>query len=87
MRKLIFALAIGALAVPLATPTSAQTQLNPGWPVCLAGAEEGSTRCEFASIAQCQAINDFRRGTCIINPAYRTGAYSYAYAQMRPWMY
>ena len=85
MRNLIFALAIAALAPLLATPAGAQTLANAGWPVCLSGAEEGSTRCEFASIAQCQAINDFRRGTGILNPAFRTSAY--AYAQMRPLMY
>ena len=81
MRHIVFALVIGALAPLLASPAGAQTLANAGWPVCLTGGEEGSTRCEFASIPQCLAVMDGRRGTCILNPNYSVNAY----AQMRSW--
>lgn len=54
------------------------------WPICLTAGEESSTRCEFATVAQCRATSDGNmQGTCIINPAYRSSAY----AQYRPLTY
>jgi hypothetical protein len=81
MRNIMFALAISALAPLLASPASAQSRVDTGpWPVCLTAGPEGSTRCEFANVAQCLALAEGGLpGTCVINPAYRGNAY----AQMR----
>lgn len=82
MRKLLLALAISALAPLIASPAAAQVvraDVSP-WPVCLTAGPEGSTRCEFANVTQCQAFADGGLpGSCVVNPAYRSNAY----AQMR----
>jgi hypothetical protein len=85
MRNVMFALAISALAPLLASPASAQVYTDTGaWPVCLTAGPEGSTRCEFANLAQCLAMAEGGLpGTCVINPAYRSSAY----AQMRTRVY
>jgi hypothetical protein len=83
MRNIVFALAIAAFAPLLTSPASAQVVrfVETGWPVCLSGGEEASTRCEFPTVAQCRVISYGGRGTCILNPNYNVNAY----AQMRSW--
>jgi hypothetical protein len=88
MRKLMLALAVSALTPLLASPASAQVRTEMRemsvWPICLTAGEEASTRCEFATVAQCRATSEGNlQGTCIINPAYRSSAY----AQYRPLTY
>jgi hypothetical protein len=85
MRKIIFALAVSALTPLLASPASAQMRADTSpWPICLTAGPEGSTRCEFASVAQCIALAEGGLpGTCVMNPAYRGDAY----AQMRTRVY
>ena len=85
MRKVLFALAIATLAPLLASSSSAPARAETGvWPICLTAGEEASTRCEFATVAQCQVVSvGIRQGTCMLNPAYRSSAY----AQMRPLAY
>lgn len=85
MRNIMLALAISALTPLLASSASAQARVDTGpWPVCLTAGPEGSTRCEFANVAQCLALAEGGLpGTCVINPAYRSSAY----AQMRTRVY
>jgi hypothetical protein len=85
MRNVMLALAISVLAPLLVSPANAQARADASpWPICLTAGPEGSTRCEFATVAQCLAMAEGGLpGSCAANPAYRSSAY----AQMRTRVY
>ena len=57
-----------------AKPASAQSYSAQSDSVCLAGDDNG-TRCDFASIAQCQATASGGLGYCETNPANAASSY------------
>jgi hypothetical protein len=59
---------IAANSFAVVCPASAES-----YPVCLAGGETNSMRCEFASAKQCQASAAGGVGYCARNPAYSAG--------------
>ena len=70
-----YAVLIAFAAIALApTNTSAQTSVE--YPFCAYGSKssEGSTRCDFATLAQCQAWIAGGSGSCIPNPRIAQGA-------------
>jgi hypothetical protein len=64
-----------ALAAMIA-PTGAFAQTNVEYPFCAYGSKvsEGSTRCDFATLAQCQAWLSGGSGSCVPNPRIAQGA-------------
>jgi hypothetical protein len=66
---------IAFAAVALA-PKAALAQTSVDYPFCAHGskASEGSTRCDFATLAQCQAWIAGGSGSCVPNPRTAQGA-------------
>jgi hypothetical protein len=54
-----------------AAPASAES-----YPVCLAGGESNSLRCEYANLEQCRATASGGLGYCVTNPALAFDAYA-----------
>jgi hypothetical protein len=67
---------IAAFAAIALAPMSAFAQTNVEYPFCAQGskASEGSTRCDFATLAQCQAWIAGGSGSCVPNPRTAHGA-------------
>jgi hypothetical protein len=65
-----------AFAAMTLTPTGAFTQTSVEYPFCAHGSKssEGSTRCDFATLAQCQAWIAGGSGSCVPNPRTAQGA-------------
>src|ERR1700744_5649373 len=68
LSKSVKAFFIAANSFAVVCPASAES-----YPVCLAGAETNSMRCEFASAEQCRASASGGMGYCVRNPAYGAG--------------
>jgi hypothetical protein len=65
-----------AFAAIMLAPMGAFAQTNVEYPFCAQGskASEGSTRCDFATLAQCQAWIAGGSGSCVPNPRTAQGA-------------
>jgi hypothetical protein len=65
-----------AFAVVALAPMGARAQTSVDYPFCAHGikASEGSTRCDFATLAQCQAWLAGGSGSCVPNPRTAQGA-------------
>jgi Protein of unknown function (DUF3551) len=65
-----------AFAAIMLAPTGAFAQTSVEYPFCAQGskASEGSTRCDFATLAQCQAWIAGGSGSCVPNPRAAQGA-------------
>jgi hypothetical protein len=68
--------ALIAFAAIMLAPTGAFAQTSVDYPFCAHGskASEGSTRCDFATLAQCQAWLAGGSGSCVPNPRTAQGA-------------
>ena len=70
-----YAVFVAFIAVTLAPiGTSAQTAVE--YPFCAYGSKssDGATRCDFATLAQCQAWLSGGSGSCVPNPKVAQGA-------------
>ena len=65
-----------AFASVMLAATGAFAQANVEYPFCAYGSKssEGSTRCDFATLAQCQAWLAGGGGSCVPNPRTAQGA-------------
>jgi hypothetical protein len=74
MRRLVNTL----VTVFLAASAPAEVALASGEPdpVCLAGGDSNSLRCEFASFGQCRATAFGGLGYCVNNPASLSNAFA-----------
>jgi hypothetical protein len=80
MRRILFTLAAllaSASVFAIVTPAGAVT-----YPVCLAGGETDTLRCDYASLEQCRAAAS-GIGYCAANPAYTSSAEAYGGARKR----
>lgn len=70
LRIVLTLLVAGGLAMMMAEATQAVTTTR--YPYCLQGrSSPGWSNCNFATRAQCRAMAEGKRLTCVANPFYR----------------
>ena len=67
---------VAIFAATMLAPWEAPAQTSIEYPFCAYGSKssEGSTRCDFATLAQCQAWLAGGSGSCVPNPRVPQGA-------------